>query len=836
MTRGSNNNIAHAFRDYADAPRWVEWKMEGGTKVPFIAGTTRKANTTKPATWRTLEQCRSEQRGLVLTGDGLGGVDLDGCYNPETGELTSWAADWIKRFGSYVEVSPSGTGVKVFALGAPAEWQTHHLRAMPGKQINGILGYGKKPAIEVYVCDRYFTVTGDRLPDVSAEIVAAAPGVWQSLVKFLAEAPAPAADKSAMATDNGRHGALLSLYSRLRKHGATRDDAERTMRAENRTDNVALHESFAKGPVGERELTGVIKWVENQQADDDDKRTLVELRAGRLHEQADAVEDALVAAKAPVYTQGGVLVRSVVEQADAARGRRTLAARIAPCDRDWLLRQLSQEVRCVKYRQTQDGPQAATADVPRQLADALLSSASVKFSELAGIIETPTLRPDGSVLSQPGYDATTGLLLVNPPPMPAIADEPTRQDAEQALQTLDELLSEFPFADEASRSVALSALVTPVVRGALSFAPLHVATAPIAGSGKSFLFDTAAAIATGKECPVLSAGANSEETEKRLHGAALSGQPLISIDNLNGVLRGDFLCQLTTQALVEVRRLGSTGNFRIRNCATVFANGNNIEIEGDLVRRTIRCTLNPEMENPEAREFRGNPFRAVLADRGKFVAAALTLVRAHLVANEPSTVKPLAGFEDWSRLVREALVWLGCADPVGTQEGLRAEDPAVVALDLVMEAWVKLVASNRDKDKAFPVTELITQNHNDLDRELRAATGTRDDQPLSAVRVGQFLKRHRGRVRRGAKVVAAYDAHTKRQTWQLVGWDNLVPAPTAPKTETGEEGDGGKVVALASQRTKSGKRATRKVSKAGEADQPEAKQWNDLPDQPWKNW
>jgi putative DNA primase/helicase len=558
---------------------------------------------------------------------------------------------------------------------------------------------------------------------------------------------------------------------------------------------------------------------------------VVELLAGRLHQQADAAEDALVAAKAPVYTQGGFLVRSVVEQADAARGRKTLVARIMPCDRDWLLRRLSQEVRAVKYRQTQDGPQAVTADVPKALADVLLSSASVKFSELAGIIETPTLRPDGSILSQPGYDAATGLLLVNPPPMPVIPEQPTRGDAEQALQTLDELLSEFPFADAASRSVALSALVTPVVRGALAFAPLHVATAPIAGSGKSFLFDTAAAIATGKECPVLSAGANNEETEKRLHGAALSGQPLISIDNLNGVLRGDFLCQLTTQALVEVRRLGSTGNFRIRNCATVFANGNNIEIEGDLVRRTIRCTLNPEMENPEAREFRGNPFRAVLADRGKFVAAALTLVRAHLVANEPASVKPLAGFEDWSRLVRAALVWLGCADPVGTQEELRTEDPAVVALDLVVEAWAKLIESNTDKDRAFTATELLEQNDNDLDRELRAATNTRNDQALSTVKVGQFLKRHQGRVRRGAKVVAKYDTHSKRQTWQLVGWANLLAPPATTETASGDGND--KVVPFAGQRAKSGKKATRKANKA----EPGAEQqWQDLPGRPWEKW
>lgn len=549
-----------------------------------------------------------------------------------------------------------------------------------------------------------------------------------------------------------------------------------------------------------------------------DQRIEIQLRTGRLHEIANAAEDALVVAQAPVYTQAGTLVRSMIEEADAARGRKTLVARIRPCSPEWLARELSQHVSCVRIKPDKDGGfETIPAEIPRDLPKVLLASASTKFSELAGIIETPTLRPDGSILSTAGYDPVTGLLLVNPPPMPEIAERPTRQDAETALQTLQDLLTEFPFADEASRSVALSILITPVVRGAMPFAPLHVATAPIAGSGKSYLFDTAATIATGKACPVISAGASGEETEKRLHGAALSGQPIISVDNLNGTLRGDFLCQLATQELIEVRRLGSTGNVLVRNCATTFANGNNIEIEGDLVRRTVRCSLNPEMENPEAREFKGDPVKAVQADRGKYVAAALTLVRAHLVVQRQPTLKPLAGFGDWSRLVREALVWLSCADPVGTQEGLRAEDPAVAALDLVMEAWAAMIGRNRNKDKAFTSNELMSEvdeEHRGLVNELRNIIGAHRDQALNIVKVGKFLKRHQGRVRRGAKVVSEYDTHSHKHRWRLLGWQELL-APT--------EGSGGKaagednVVPLGErQRGARAKKATRKDGNGSE--------------------
>ena len=82
-----------------------------------------------------------------------------------------------------------------------------------------------------------------------------------------------------------------------------------------------------------------------------------------------------------------------------------------------------------------------------------------------GVISTPTLRPDGSLITEPGFDGATGLILFRPPSMAAIPDEPSLDDAMQALVVLEDLLFEFPFANEYSKSVALSALITPIARG-----------------------------------------------------------------------------------------------------------------------------------------------------------------------------------------------------------------------------------------------------------------------------------------------------------------------------------------------------------------------------------
>ena len=44
----------------------------------------------------------------------IAGVDLDACRDAETDSLSPWAAEMKARFGTYAEVSPSGTGVKLF--------------------------------------------------------------------------------------------------------------------------------------------------------------------------------------------------------------------------------------------------------------------------------------------------------------------------------------------------------------------------------------------------------------------------------------------------------------------------------------------------------------------------------------------------------------------------------------------------------------------------------------------------------------------------------------------------------------------------------------------------
>ena len=148
-------------------PNWVDWelKLEDGKekKVPLNAKTGRFASSTNPSTWSTFDQALNRYEKFKSHGvDGLGfmfseddqiaGIDLDDCRNPETGELNAFARDILKRMNSYTEISPSGEGVHIYVEGK-----------LPGKGIN--LGN-----IEMYDAKRYFTVTGQALPEYPATV------------------------------------------------------------------------------------------------------------------------------------------------------------------------------------------------------------------------------------------------------------------------------------------------------------------------------------------------------------------------------------------------------------------------------------------------------------------------------------------------------------------------------------------------------------------------------------------------------------------------------------------------------------------------------------------
>jgi len=406
---------------------------------------------------------------------------------------------------------------------------------------------------------------------------------------------------------------------------------------------------------------------------------------------------------------------------------------------------------------------------PLNVAQTLLARDGVwSFPKVVGVIACPTMRPDGSLLVKQGYDKATRLILIEPPTMPPILDTPMREDALESLALLEHLVCESPFEDEASKSVALSGLITPVVRGAMTVAPMHVSSAPAAGTGKSFLWDMVAAISIGQRRIPVIAASNAEETEKRLGGVLLTGQPLISIDNVNGPLKGDFLCQAIEQQYLDLRPLGSSKIVRVEaGSTTIFATGNNITIVGDLCRRTITSRLDAELESPQLRQFKYNPIKSILDDRGKYIAACLTICRAYIVADHPGVLPRLASFEAWSDTVRSALVWLGKADPLDTMEDVRADDPERELLVNVLRAWAKDHGVGAGSDA--PLTVIVDRAtkvqsgggydptlepvYPEFNAAVRAAAGATGIAKVDVTRFGFWCRANKGRIVDGLRLM-----------------------------------------------------------------------------------
>jgi putative DNA primase/helicase len=154
--------------------------------------------------------------------------------------------------------------------------------------------------------------------------------------------------------------------------------------------------------------------------------------------------------------------------------------------------------------------------------------------------------------------------------------------------------------------------------------------------------------------------------------------------------------------------VGTSQMVRAANTFSVLANGNNAQVAADMVRRTIECRLDANIERPEARVFQNNPLARIRRDRGRYIAACLTIARAYLVAGKPDRLPTLASYEAWSDLVRSPLVWLGRADPVDSMADLHSVDPVRQGRVAVFRAW----GDELGISVAYQTADLINEANN----------------------------------------------------------------------------------------------------------------------------
>jgi hypothetical protein len=170
---------------------------------------------------------------------------------------------------------------------------------------------------------------------------------------------------------------------------------------------------------------------------------LPRITLGDLAQNATDGERALLAAGVDLYQQCGRLVRPIVETVTAAKGRKTRVARLFEVDQHYL-RDLLSRYALWQSHVTREN-KMVRKDPPMDIAKTILARVGEwRFPTISGVISTPTMREDGSLLTAPGYDKASGFILFGAPDMPSIPLNPSRDDALRALTMLEELLVEFP--------------------------------------------------------------------------------------------------------------------------------------------------------------------------------------------------------------------------------------------------------------------------------------------------------------------------------------------------------------------------------------------------------
>ncbi|MDX1923142.1 MAG: hypothetical protein SFW65_08450 [Alphaproteobacteria bacterium] len=389
-------------------------------------------------------------------------------------------------------------------------------------------------------------------------------------------------------------------------------------------------------------------------------------------------------------------------------------------------------------------------DPPARHAGVLLDAPEYRhLPVLNGLTRQPYLRPDGTLRNAAGYDVETGMFGVFAAKDFNVPEKPTKGDAENALKLLLSVLEEFSFAKHTDKAAGLCAFLTAAIRSSLTCAPMFHVKAAQFGSGKSYLCSLIIAFASPQRGAPTTFPQDDEECRKFLLATLLTAPAVVEFDNLTGnIVPHKSLCTTLTSEYLQGRILGVSKTATVSTRALFLSSGNNVCPVGDMTRRCVTITLDPTCETPATRTFT-NPrlVQDVLRERGRYVSAALTIIRAWIVAGRPETkCKALNGFDEWSNLCRQPLLWLGQADPATAVYESMADDPDRDTLGTLLQNWQRCFW-----DKPTMVRQAVNCMDTDLQEVIHDIASEKGI--INRRVLGRWIQRHSGRMVNGLRFI-----------------------------------------------------------------------------------
>ncbi|HEV2174553.1 MAG TPA: hypothetical protein VGR71_13345, partial [Nitrospira sp.] len=336
----------------------------------------------------------------------------------------------------------------------------------------------------------------------------------------------------------------------------------------------------------------------------------------------------------------------------------------------------------------------------------------------------PVFRTDGMIELLPdGYDFPSKTLTIS------TVSYPEDMPLAVAVETIDDLFSEFSFADGArSKAVAIAALVglfAPQLLPEGSLRPCIIVTKNAEGAGATTLVACAVVPIIGK-LPTGVKPNDEDEIRKTLTTAVREGRSVILLDNEKSQLSSASLEAFITSPNWQDRLLGTNQSIIAPNLATVFVTANGCKVDGDMRRRSLIVELHLEAERAEDRHFRRPLDQAMLlALRSRILGACWSLIRNWLALGKPAPARSHSAFPGWAKIIGGIVEAAGYGCPLDTPG-------SDIVIDEVGES-MRILVGAMQPGRTYEFSELVELcqandcfiwlTGGEMDREARSTLG-----------------------------------------------------------------------------------------------------------------
>jgi hypothetical protein len=246
-----------------------------------------------------------------------------------------------------------------------------------------------------------------------------------------------------------------------------------------------------------------------------------------------------------------------------------------------------------------------------------------------------------------------------------------------------------------------------------------------------------------------------EETRKAITSTLMRNPSgLVLFDNLAGPIASPILAQALTSRVWQDRVLGSSRTVDVPVRCCWFANGNNVDIRGDISRRAFYIRMDAQCAKPWQRAgFRHpNLLEWLGENRGTIVGCLLIMAAAWFRNSCPAAAMPvrLGSFEEWTRIVGGILSFSGADQFMGNAQKLNnlADSESSEWEAFLLALWQRYRKCQGLETRQFTAVELL----NDLRRPGEfsssapaSVSGCLDKMNTGAVGLGRVLRSRRDR-------------------------------------------------------------------------------------------